>query len=217
MHIFTDNKKRTWTVVIDVAAAQRIKAMLGIDLMDALGGGFMKKLAADPALLGNLLFVLCEKQAAERAVPERKFRAALTGSLLLAAFCAFTSELVSFFPEGEKEAKTDDQRPTTDDHSCTSDDCWSLVWQHAGILGVNPGPFTLRELCVMSKARKKDEWTRTSASLAMLHNINRDPKKCEARTPDYFNPFAERKTEKRVVDSKLAFKIMKDTWCGGEK
>jgi hypothetical protein len=42
----------------------------------------------------------------------------------------------------------------------------------------------------MAQARSKDAWSRTSATLAMLANVNRDPKKCKQPfKPSDFDPW----------------------------
>jgi len=45
------------------------------------------------------------------------------------------------------------------------------------VLGLDPGPFTLRELLEMADGRARERWTHTSWLLAMMANVNRDPKK----------------------------------------
>jgi len=52
-----------------------------------------------------------------------------------------------------------------------------LIWQLAGVLGVMPGPLTLRELVWMAEARRREAWQHTSSMIATLANIHRDPKK----------------------------------------
>ena len=59
----------------------------------------------------------------------------------------------------------------------------------------------------MADSRVKDNWNHTSSLLAMLFNINRDPKKQPAVSPENFNPY-ERKGE-CSKDTRLAFKCMK--------
>jgi hypothetical protein len=64
-----------------------------------------------------------------------------------------------------------------------------LIWQTAGVLGVDPGPLTLRELAWMVEARRTDQWNHTASLLALLASIHRDPKKRRAPfTPAEFHP-----------------------------
>ena len=40
----------------------------------------------------------------------------------------------------------------------------------------------------MAEGRSKDAWQHTSAILALIANVNRDPKKTKAYKPSEFNP-----------------------------
>ena len=55
---------------------------------------------------------------------------------------------------------------------------------------MNPGAFTLRELIAMAEARQHDLWNYASATMALLANIHRDPKKGRAFKPLDFHPLA---------------------------
>jgi len=52
----------------------------------------------------------------------------------------------------------------------------------------------LAELVEMAEARLDDEWNHTSAVLAMLANIHRDPKKHRPFRPEDFHPYRRRST-----------------------
>ena len=59
----------------------------------------------------------------------------------------------------------------------------------------------------MADARRRDEWQHTSAVLAMLANVHRNPKKKpQPFTPADFNPLAERKP---VTIAKTDIRILK--------
>lgn len=49
---------------------------------------------------------------------------------------------------------------------------------------------TLRELVLMAQARQQDAWNHTAALLALLANVNRDPKKGRAFAPGDFHPMS---------------------------
>ncbi len=40
----------------------------------------------------------------------------------------------------------------------------------------------------------RNQWLHTSSQMALLANCHRDPKKAKAYTPDYFDPFEQKKT-----------------------
>ncbi len=43
----------------------------------------------------------------------------------------------------------------------------------------------------MAEGRGQAEWGRTSSLMALVANVNRDPKKHAAFTPDNFNPYGD--------------------------
>ena len=69
----------------------------------------------------------------------------------------------------------------------------------AGIIGLNPGPFTLRELVWMADGHQTEAWNHTAALLAMLANTHRDPKKTRAFKPSDFHPGTRREKPKEAV------------------
>ena len=44
----------------------------------------------------------------------------------------------------------------------------------------------------MAEGRDRQMWAHTSSVLALLWNVNRDPKKSRARSPAEFNPYVPR-------------------------
>jgi hypothetical protein len=56
-------------------------------------------------------------------------------------------------------------------------DIWNLGYELAGVVGVHPGPWSLRELLAAVKGRQRELWNHTSSLLAQLAEIHRDPKK----------------------------------------
>jgi len=42
----------------------------------------------------------------------------------------------------------------------------------------------------MAEACGRDEWARTTALMALIANVNRDPKRCRAFRPSDFDPYA---------------------------
>ena len=74
-----------------------------------------------------------------------------------------------------------------------------MIWEIAGIVGVNPEALTLRELLWMVNAKRREAWTHTSSVLATLANIHRDPKKKpRAFTSNDFNPMLQPSDSKPI-------------------
>ena len=110
MHIFTDNKGRKWDVILNVNQMKRVRAVLGIDLvnvitLDAKGEvkvDLIDRIANDPCLLVDILCVLTEKQAASLGVSDIQFGESLAGDAIEDATKAFLDELVDFFPGAKR-------------------------------------------------------------------------------------------------------------------
>ena len=68
----------------------------------------------------------------------------------------------------------------------------------------------------MAEARLETEWARASALLALIANVNRDPKKTRAFRPDDFNPFAEKRTTGVTLD-KGNIHILKRVFVDGKE
>lgn len=61
----------------------------------------------------------------------------------------------------------------------------------AGILGIDPRPFSLRQLDRMAQSRQMTNWDHTAAVCATILNVNRDPKKSQPADPAKLNPFRQ--------------------------
>lgn len=79
----------------------------------------------------------------------------------------------------------------------------------AGIIGIDPGPFTLRQLVVMAEAKSRQAWNHTSAILAMLANVHRDAKKQRALRPADFHP--HRRNERPTI-TKVGINVLKQVF-----
>jgi len=49
---------------------------------------------------------------------------------------------------------------------------WDDVDELAGVVGVDPGPLTLRRLLNMNTGRRRHDWQQTARILMKLHNVN---------------------------------------------
>lgn len=98
MPAFTDAERRQWVVHIDVNALRRVRDRLDLNLMDIVGGPTLDRVAEDPVLLVDILYVLCEPAAAERGVSVEAFGESLRGDVLDAAVTALLEALADFCP-----------------------------------------------------------------------------------------------------------------------
>ena len=106
MKTFTDNKGRVWEVSLNIRQMKRVRDVLGVDLVNVISatkdGGVstdtLERVANDPILLVDILWVLCENQAKETNVTDEDFGSSLAGESVEEATRAFLDELVDFFP-----------------------------------------------------------------------------------------------------------------------
>ena len=78
---------------------------------------------------------------------------------------------------------------------------------------MNPDPLTLRELITMAEAKSRDNWNHTSAILALIINVNRNPKKQRAIKPNELNPHEQK--VKTILKGK-GLRILKDVFVKEE-
>ena len=106
MKSFRDNCGRTWTIALNVWEVKRIRSILGVDLANVITldrdgkvqVDLVDRIANDPCLLVDILWVLVESEAKERGVADVDFGSALAGDSITEATKAFLDELVDFFP-----------------------------------------------------------------------------------------------------------------------
>ena len=62
----------------------------------------------------------------------------------------------------------------------------------------------MRELAFMADGRSRAEWDRTAAQMALLANVNRDPKKRRPFRPEDFSPYKDEARPKPIDKESLA-------------
>lgn len=90
-----------------------------------------------------------------------------------------------------------------------------MIYHCAGVLGVDPSPFTLGELLFMAEARDRTIWNHTAALMMTLANIHRDPR--QRRKPyamEEFHPYMQ--GEKKVPEVKGQFAWLESIFCKRE-
>lgn len=72
-----------------------------------------------------------------------------------------------------------------------------MIWDMAGIVGVHPGRFTLRQLARMSEARSAADWDHTATLHAAVLNLLRK----HPISPQQLHPF-RRKRRRRPASNR---------------
>jgi hypothetical protein len=92
-----------------------------------------------------------------------------------------------------------------------------MIWQLAGVLGVHPGSFTLRELYEMAQSRQKQDWQHTSNLMALLANLLTFNRSHTFKASD-FDPFAQSQTSQVIpLDTDDAMALLKKTFIPSRK
>jgi len=82
-----------------VDAVKRVKGLLDVDLLTAIEGKLLERLADDPVLLCDVIYAVCKPQADQQGVTDEQFGQAMAGDAIDAASMALLEELVDFFPQ----------------------------------------------------------------------------------------------------------------------
>ena len=92
-----------------------------------------------------------------------------------------------------------------------------MIWQLAGVLGVHPGSFTLRELYEMAQIRQKQDWQHTSNLMALLSNLLTFNRSHTFKAAD-FDPFAQSQSSSVIpLDTDDAMALLKRTFVPSRK
>lgn len=95
---FKDTEDREWRLEFNFANAKVLRDEAGFDIGDMREGRAFAELAFDPFRLGQVLWILCEKQAVKLAVDEYAFAEGLKGETLLGVMQALEEAVVNFTP-----------------------------------------------------------------------------------------------------------------------
>lgn len=98
MRTFKDLAGRDWGIAMDIAAAKRVRDMLGLDIVGPNAAAVFEKLIADPITLCDVLFAVCRPQAERLGVSDEEFGRALAGDVIERAARALLEELADFTP-----------------------------------------------------------------------------------------------------------------------
>jgi hypothetical protein len=66
----------------------------------------------------------------------------------------------------------------------------------------------------MAEGRGRAEWGRTASIMALMANVNRDPRKRRRPfEPDYFIPAGFRRAAKKAAAVKAPLSVLRDIFC----
>ncbi len=102
MRTFSDATGRSWSVAITVDTIKRVRALVQVDLLEAVSGTLLERLASDPILLCDVLFAAVKPEADLRQVSDADFGRAMAGDAIEQATRALLEDLVDFFPQPKR-------------------------------------------------------------------------------------------------------------------
>ena len=110
MKSFTDNKGRTWEIVVTVATVKRVRALCKVDLNSIVeldknnkpSAELLERLSSDPVLLVDVLYAVCKPQADKLGITDEDFGEAMAGDTIEHATTALLEEVINFFPESKR-------------------------------------------------------------------------------------------------------------------
>jgi hypothetical protein len=145
---FTDSDGREWDVRVTHAHLRPLKRECQLDLRDVFkpDGNPVADAVADPEQVGRIAWVLCRKQAKDAGVTADEFAASMNGPAVWSAAEAIAQAVLDFFPTGDEaaEKKSGRNRPV----ELPDLEIWCL--ELGGLVGIDAGPFSLRQLFHMS-------------------------------------------------------------------
>jgi len=110
-----NEEPRRWDVTPNLATVIKIQKTLSVDIMTALDvdmkgnlkNNVLEQMRTDPALLVDVLFICCEKQAAERNVSAEDFGSLFVdGAMIENATNALLQGIINIQPPKKKEILT---------------------------------------------------------------------------------------------------------------
>ena len=104
MHVFKDRDGKDWTIDVNVNTLKRVKSALDVDLMELVSDTrFVDRLTADPCLLVDILYVICQPQCLEAGISDEQFGRRMAGDAIEDATGALLGDFVDFFPGRKRE------------------------------------------------------------------------------------------------------------------
>lgn len=102
---FTDANGKTWDVFIDIPIIKKLRENQ-LDVLNMFSGKMevFEQIIGDPVKLVDTMWLVCERQIAERGMDEDGFARSLFGDALLSAADALVEGVCDFFPDPKRRA-----------------------------------------------------------------------------------------------------------------
>jgi len=101
---FKSSDGKTWLLHFTIGMVRRLRAEMGFDFADLQGGKALMEVGNDPEKYGQLLWVLCEKQADLAKISEEDFAESLDGDAVESSATALELAIVNFTRKSARSA-----------------------------------------------------------------------------------------------------------------
>jgi hypothetical protein len=107
MRSFADNTGYSWEVRIGLGTIRSVRELFGLNLVDGFDIrsqepiNVVAKIASDPVLLADVLYVVCREQCDEAGLTSEQFGERLVGDPINTAVTALLEALCDFFPSAK--------------------------------------------------------------------------------------------------------------------
>lgn len=191
MSIYRDHRGREISFRIDVAAAERMRDMAGVDVLD-FDTGWLDALATDLETTVNVMHAVAKPQISETP---RRFAKRLARRDNFAAACtALRDGLCEFFPEPKDAGdESHDAEASPKPNNVKPEPFgWAELYGLGGVAGVDPRTFTLRELLWLARGRTRQQSEAVYNPVATLTMIVFNALAKKRKGIEQFNPHYKR-------------------------
>ncbi|MDD4890608.1 MAG: hypothetical protein PHU85_11855 [Phycisphaerae bacterium] len=101
MRAFKDSQGREWLLNVNTATVKTVRAARDVDLLDTTGEVY-ERLADDPVLLVDVLWLLCQEQAHKVGLSDAQFGEGLVGDAIEEATAALMGAIADFTPSRKR-------------------------------------------------------------------------------------------------------------------
>lgn len=101
MRAFKDSQGREWFLNVNTGTVKNVRAARDVDLLDTTGEVY-ERLADDPVLLVDVLWLLCQEQAQKVGLTDAQFGEGLVGDAIEDATTALMGAIADFTPSRKR-------------------------------------------------------------------------------------------------------------------
>jgi len=101
MQQFKDSKNNNWEVTLDIAAAKRVRDLVGVDILAPEAGDvpLQTRIGTEVMLMVDIIYAIIRPQLDKMQIDDVAFGGLLGGDAIISAQTALYSEMINFFQQ----------------------------------------------------------------------------------------------------------------------